>query len=470
MTTTGTPLRSVAAELQAGRLSAMSLAKASIAQRQAAASVLDAYAHWDPESMLNMARSADEAFARGEWLGRLQGIPVSIKDLFGVANMPIHAGSPRRLPAKFEIEGPIITKLREQRAVLTGKTHTSEMGFGVCGANIHWGTPRNPWDAIGHRPAGGSSSGAAISILEGSALMALGSDTGGSAREPANMTGIVGLKITHARWSSKGLIPPGPSLHGPGLLTRTVADAAFAFSALDDRLEGGSFDLVCEQTQLTKIRIGVLDDFFWSECEPGIAEAVRGALDELAAAGARIEPFELPEARELKKISADWDWGVSAVELSEFMQSELPEWMETLHPGARRQLRSQENLSAIEYLRRCRQLFDFARRADSRFEHFDVVVCPTSPMSPPLLDELSDPDRYKQINRLAPRNMCVANLLDLCAITMPVGLDPAGLPIGLQLLARHSGEETLLAAACAFEKVLGTGSERLGTPPLCLNL
>jgi aspartyl-tRNA(Asn)/glutamyl-tRNA(Gln) amidotransferase subunit A len=461
------PLKTIAKSLRTGALSATGLAKEAIARRESSAERLDSYAFWAPEIALTMARSADEAFAQGHELGRLQGIPVSIKDLFAVRDMPIYAGSPRRLPAKFEIEGPVVSKLREQGAVFTGKTHTSEVGFGVCGDNIHWGTPRNPWDADELRPAGGSSSGAAISILEGSALVGMGSDTGGSAREPANMTGIVGLKVTHGRWSGAGLIPPGPSLHGPGLLTRSAADAAFAFAAIDDGPDADRFERACDDTGIESIRIGVLDDYFWSECEPGIAQAVRSALEELAHAGATLKSLALPEAQELGKISPDWDWGVSAVELSEFMQAELPEWLNTLHPGARSQLQSQEQLSAIEYLRRCRLLKEFSRLADRTLDDVDVVVCPTSPMSPPLLKELADPERYRQISRLAARNMCVANLLDLCALTMPVGLNPDGLPIGLQLLSRHNADESLLTAACAFERVLGTGAQRLGIPPLC---
>ncbi len=460
------PLRSLAQALREGKVRAETLAQNAISRREAAAPVLDAYTHFAPDTALAMARSADEAFARRGELGRLQGIPVSIKDLFAVEGMPIFAGSPRALPPPFSAEGPIVARLRAQRTVFMGKTHTSEMGFGVCGHNIHWGTPRNPWDAEHLRPAGGSSSGAVLSVLEGSAHLALGSDTGGSAREPANMTGIVGLKLTHGRWSGAGLVPPGPSLHGPGLLARTVADAAFAFSAIDTIGKPQEFDELCSATEPSQLRIGVLDASFWDECEPGIAEAVKAALDEMARTGAKLAPCPLPEAGELRRVAPEWDFGISGVELYEFLMSELPDWWETLHPGARRQIEACRSLSAVDYLRRCRLLGVSRRSAAARVEAFDVVVCPTSPLSPPLTDELFEPERYRQINRLAVRNMCVANLLDMCALTMPVALGPTRLPIGMQLMAGHGRDDRLLAAATAFERVLGSGIERLGVAPL----
>ncbi|MGF7162865.1 aspartyl-tRNA(Asn)/glutamyl-tRNA(Gln) amidotransferase subunit A [Rhodoligotrophos appendicifer] len=460
------PLRAIAEALETGRLTTADLAEAAIAAR--ASSRLEAYLSWAPDLAREMARAADDAFSRGDRHGLLQGIPVSIKDLFGVTGLPTYGGSPKRLPAKFEQDGPIIASLRSQIALFMGKTLTSELGFGVCGHNIHWGTPRSPWDPHVPRPAGGSSTGAAISVIEGSAMLGLGSDTGGSAREPANMTGIVGVKLTHGRWSGAGLVPPGPHLHGPGLLARTAQDAAFAFAALDPHLEASRFAARSADAELAAFRIGVLDDFFWNDCDPGIAEAAGTALDELREAGAQLEACSLPEVAALRDISPDWDWGISGVEFSEFLQSELPEWVETLHPGARAQLRLSEDMSAITYLKRCRQLAQLRRSADHTLAPFDVVVCPTSPMSSPAIDALLDPETYKRINRMAVRNMSPANLLDLCALTMPVGLDATGMPVGLHLMARNGEDETLLIVACALERVLGTGRQRLGVPPLCV--
>ncbi len=462
-------LSQIVRALREGSLTSRHLVEHAIVRHERASPTLDAYAHWAPETALSMAEAADAAFAAGQDRGALQGVPVSIKDLFGLAGMPIYAGSARALPAGFEADGPIVAGLRRQGVAFMGKTHTAEMAFGVCGHNVHWGTPRNPWDAAQVRPSGGSSSGAAISIAEGSALVALGSDSGGSVREPANMTGIVGLKVTHGRWSGEGLIPPGPHLHGPGLLTRTVADALTAFTAIDRAETPGAAD-EAPPVALADLRIGVLGNAFWADCAPGVAETVQAALDELARAGATLVAFDLPEVETLRQVSTEWDFGISAVELYQFLQSRLPDWWETLHPDAKRQVSRHAAMSAAEYLARCRQLSDLQQSAHERMQAVDVVAGPTSPLSPPLLDELSDAERYREINRLAARNTCVANLLDFCALTMPVGLDAAALPVGLQLMAANRRDARLLHAAAAVERALGTAHDRIGTAPLLRGL
>src|SRR5580704_18368828 len=142
-------------------------------------------------------------FSAGVTVGPLQGLPVSIKDLFAAAGYPCFAGSSRRLPSDpWERDGPLVAKLRRQLGVIMSKTHMVEFAFGGTGHNSHWGAPYNPWDSRSHRAPGGSSSGAGLSLLEGSALLAFGSDTAGSVRIPASMTGNVGLKVTLGRWST----------------------------------------------------------------------------------------------------------------------------------------------------------------------------------------------------------------------------------------------------------------------------
>ena len=137
----------------------------------------------------------------------MQGIPTSVKDLFALSGFPTYAGSPKRLPAKFEVEGPLVAGLRRQLATVMGKTHMVEFAFGGTGQNAHHGAPHNPWDATAHRSPGGSSSGAGVSLCEGSALLTLGSDTAASVRLPAAMTGNAGLKLTKDRWSTEGIVP-----------------------------------------------------------------------------------------------------------------------------------------------------------------------------------------------------------------------------------------------------------------------
>src|SRR6516164_1459944 len=226
--------------LAEGKLKARELVETAIANHERFGGKLMAYSQWAPAHARQCAAAADAAFAAGSQAGPLQGIPTSIKDLFAVSGFPTYAGSPKRLPPKFERDGPVIATLRRQLATVMGKTHMVEFAFGGTGHNAHYGTPYNPWDEKAHRSPGGSSSGAGVSLCEGSALLAFGSDTAASVRLPAAMTGNAGLKITKDRWSTAGIVPLSFTFDTPGILARSMADAAFSFAALDPLL-GDSF-------------------------------------------------------------------------------------------------------------------------------------------------------------------------------------------------------------------------------------
>jgi aspartyl-tRNA(Asn)/glutamyl-tRNA(Gln) amidotransferase subunit A len=213
------PLIEIARDLRERRASARELIEAAIARHERFGERLHAYLFWAPEQARAVARAADAAFSAGVSAGPLQGLPVSIKDLFAGAGYPCFAGSNRPLPADpWERDGPLVAALRRQLGVITGKTHMVEFAFGGTGQNTHHGPPYNPWDAAAHRSVGGSSSGAGVSLLEGSALLAFGSDTAGSVRIPACMTGNAGLKVTIGRWSTDGVVPLSFTFDTPGLL------------------------------------------------------------------------------------------------------------------------------------------------------------------------------------------------------------------------------------------------------------
>src|SRR5262245_22897769 len=307
------PMAEIALLLREGRLKARALAEEAITNHVRFGKDLMAYSQWAPEHARKCAEAADAAFAAGADAGSMQGIPTSVKDLFAVAGFPTFAGSPRRLPEKFETEGPVVAALRRQLATLMGKTHMVEFAFGGTGHNAHYGAPRNPWDATAHRSPGGSSSGAGVSLAEGSALLALGSDTAASVRLPAAMTGNAGLKFTKDRWSCDGVVPLSHTFDTPGILARSTADAAFGFAALDPQLGDAFSFLRGVPGSVDGLHIGVADTFFWDGCENGIDEVARGAIDRLARAGAVVVATPLPEAREAFAVFSDG--GFSAIEL-----------------------------------------------------------------------------------------------------------------------------------------------------------
>ena len=343
-------------DLREKRVTARELIEAAIAAHERFGERLHAYSLWAPEQARAAAAAADAAFAAGVTVGPLQGLPVSIKDLFAATGYPCFAGSSRRLPADpWERDGPLVATLRRQLGVITGKTHMVEFAFGGTGHNSHWGAPYNPWDTVAHRAPGGSSSGAGVSLLEGSALLAFGSDTAGSVRIPACMTGTVGLKVTLGRWSADGVVPLSPTFDTPGLLARSVCDVAYGFAALDPAgIDPVGFIERAGTRDLTGVRIGVGDPFLWRDCDPGIAETVDEAVNALARAGAVVREFTLPEAEAAYAVFLQGS--LSAIELRSFLDRELPDWLAQLDPVIAPAVGNAESLSARDYLKRIARL------------------------------------------------------------------------------------------------------------------
>ena len=459
-------IRSLAAALRDGTTTSVALAEEAIANHARFGTALDAYKCRQDDRFLAEARAADAAFAAGLDFGPLQGIPVSVKDLYGVAGYETFAGSPAALPEKWEQEGPVVGALRAALAPVAGKTHTVEFAFGGVGSNAHWGTPRNPWDAAAHRVPGGSSAGAGVSLCEGSALLALGSDTAGSVRVPASFTGNVGVKTSFGRWSLDGIVPLSPSLDTAGVLARTVPDAVLAFAAIDPLTDIPGEALLAALSELTAgdVHIGVCDHFF-EGCDPGVAEGVQAALDELAAAGAQISKFDLPEAAAADEIFMRG--GLAAPEFAAFITGEMAKSKATLDPNVAARFESMEAITAVDYLLRRARLAELAASADDRMADVDVVVGPTVTITPPTVEAVSDGEGYRTNNMAALRNTRTGNMLALSAVTIPIALDKAGMPVGLQIMVPLDEDERALAVALAFELVLGDRVQRLGAPPMC---
>lgn len=435
-------LPEVAVGLRTGRFSSLELTRRAIANHRVSDGSLGAYVFFDEDRALREAQAADEAFVRGEDLGPWQGIPVSIKDLFGLPGTPTFAGSAHRLPAEWEQAGSLVRTLQAQRAVIMGKTHTVEFAFGGLGYNPHWPTPRNPHDRHHHRVPGGSSSGAGVSIVCGSALAAFGTDTAGSVRIPASMTGCVGLKTTQGRWPTDGMVPLSPSLDSVGVLTRNVADAAYAFYAVDPEFQGAA-------VTLDEVRFAVLRGALWQDCSPGILEATDRAIGVLSQTGARCSDADFAPLDEV--LACFRAGGLAAPEFRAFIRTRLPLWQGRIDTRVWQRVDAAGELSDVDVDRRRARLADWAGQARTAFDGCDIWITPTVAITPPRVDEIRDPDAYRAANLLALRNPAPANLLHLCALTLPCGFDAQGLPVGLQLLAPGGGEARLLDIGRAIE-------------------
>jgi aspartyl-tRNA(Asn)/glutamyl-tRNA(Gln) amidotransferase subunit A len=455
-------LRDLARGLRAREFTSADLLREAAANLAASEPRLGAYKTPTREMAEACARNADAALLGGRDAGLFQGIPVSIKDIYGVPGLPTFAGSSRELPERWRSPGPVVRCLLDELAVIMGKTHTVEFAFGALGLNNHWPTPRNPWDAQHHRAPGGSSSGAGVSLCGGSAVVALGTDTGGSVRIPAALTGNVGYKSTIGRWSTAGIVPLSPYLDTPGILARTVDDALLAAAELD-RCLGIAEGAIGSAGDAGSLRIGIPQHLFFDDCDPGIAEGVMAALRELERAGHRLVKVPFPEATQA--FEAFRSGGTAGAELLAFLRHELPEWIAQLDPNVGTRMTVAAELSAADYLGRRMMIDELAVAARKRFANVDVIASPTTALAPPILTDIRGWDEYRPLNLKMARNTSVANLLQLCALTLPVALDPARMPVGLQVTCDRGKDDLLFAAGRAIEKVLGTGRERLGAPP-----
>lgn len=428
-------------------------------------SALAAYQTFAGEALAHSAAAAKAALTAGYLMGPLHGATVSVKDIFATADWPTYAGSPHPLPASWQGDGRLVQAIKAQFGLLTGKTRTVEFAYGGLGPNAHWPCPRNPWDATTHRVPGGSSAGAAVSLWDGTAELAVGTDTAGSVRVPAAMNGLAGLKTTKGRWPTDGIVPLCPSFDTPGLLAHTVADLADAFAALDGPLAGGRPGVAPPAAEISGLRIGLCDEVVWDDLSPGVGEAVTGGLAELEAHGARRQALALPEAAEAFELFKT-NGGLAPPEIYAFLQAELPGWLDSLDPRVAERIYGGYDVPAWQYRRRVVRFGELAAAAAQRLAAVDVLATPTVALTPPPVAEVADKDAYGPANILALRNTCLGNCLNLCGVTVPVGCDRAGMPVGLQLLAPPWQEARLLSVAQGVEAALGDGAARLGQPPL----
>ena len=438
------------------RVTAADLAERAIAAHDPE---LNGYAAWTPETTRRQAAAADGARAAGADTGPLMGVPLSIKDIFAAAGWRTYAGSPSALPAEpWERDGPLVARARRQLAVVTGKTNTVEFAFGGLGPNAHWGTPRNPWDRS--RVTGGSSSGACVSVREGSALLAFGTDTAGSIRVPAAMTGLAGLKMGAGRWPTDGIVPLSHLLDTPGLIARTTRDLAIGYGALDADAPAAAPEPLPD---LTGVRLCVPTTTVWDDTAAGVTEAVWQALNELEAAGARLISREVPEIAEAVKVFRTAN--LAGPDLYRLLSTDLEGWLDTVDPSVRQRLATAADVPAWQWLAARARVAALSRAAARRLADCHALVAPTVALTPPRIDDVRTPEAFARANGLALRNTAVGNYLTMAGITLPVGLDAQRMPVGLQLLGQPGGEPDLLALGQAAEAVLGTGERRLGTPP-----
>jgi len=386
------------------------------------------------------ALAAQARAQAGRRLSLLDGVPISWKDLFDSADVGTEAGSALLKDRVPDSDAEVLRNATLAGTVCLGKTHMSELAFSGLGLNPITETPPcvNDPQAV----PGGSSSGAATSVAFGLAACGIGSDTGGSVRIPSAWNDLVGLKTTPDRVSAEGVVPLCPKFDTVGPLARSVEDAALMLAALE-----GTPVADLRGATLKGRRLAVLQTLALDDLRDAPRAAFQSAADRLQAAGAIIEPLEVPEVTEAMALTGvlytaeAYGMWRDVIETSpDLMYDQI---LERFRAGA--DFSGPDYVAAWARLETCRMAWDQATAG------YDAVLCPTSPILPPDLQRLmSDHDYYVTENLLSLRNTRIGNLMGLCALTLPTGVPSCG----ISLMAAPNTEEALLRLGAAAEAAL----------------
>jgi len=401
------------------------------------------------------ARAAADASDRrrqsNTLLGPLDGAIISIKDIFDVAGEPTLAGSVIRRDAKpAQQDARVVQRLREAGAIILGKTNLDEFCFTTTGVNPHYGTPANACNP--ELIPGGSSSGAAVSVAEGTSDIAIGSDTGGSVRIPAALNGVVGFKPTARRIPGDGAFPLSPSLDSIGPIARSVAECALADAIMAEGIANGMAEL-----PLAGIQLGVPKGYLLSDVHNEIAAAMENALDLLRKNGALVFECDIEDLLERMR-AATGEASIASIEAAEIHADWLQAGIGPVNPRVSEPLRRRLKFPAWAYLRMMCTRSQLMAEMDDRLKCIDALVMPTAPIFAPRIDHIiADVAFAEQTEALLLRNAQIANQFDLTAISLP--LPQLSLPAGLTLMARNGSDRRLLGWAAGVERLLaGVGA------------
>jgi aspartyl-tRNA(Asn)/glutamyl-tRNA(Gln) amidotransferase subunit A len=398
------------------------------------------------ESARDVADAADARARAGVSLGPLDGVTVSIKDLFDVAGEPTRAGS--KILA--EEAGPaaadalVVRRLRAGGAVIVAKTNMTEFALGAIGANPHFGTPANPRDRA--RVPGGSSSGAAVTVGDRMAEIAIGSDTGGSVRIPAALCGIVGFKPSRVRVPTAGAFPLSTSLDSIGPLANGVADCAKA-----DAVMAGAQFTPLEALPLAGLRFGIAQGFPLEHLDETVAAAFDAATERLAGAGVRLTDEPIPLFDEMRQVNAYG--GIVQPEAYAIHQDRVKRRAADIDPNIRVRLERGGAVSAADYINMIYARERLVRAMDCRLSGLDALIMPTAGIVAPKIADVANAETFAKSNTMLLRNTSIGNFFDLCGISLPL---PAKLPVGLMLLSRNGTDVTLLRVAAAVEALFAS--------------
>src|SRR6202790_1911293 len=441
-------LASLADDLESGRTRARKLVDECLARiADPSGEGARTFIHVDAEAAIEAAEAMDRLREVKAAPSRYAGIPVSIKDLFDIKGQVTRAGS-RALEdsAPAERDATVVARLRRAGFVVIGRTNMTEFAYSGIGINPHFGTPKGAWRRdVGHVP-GGSSSGAAVSVVDGMAHGALGTDTGGSCRIPAAFNGIVGFKPTQRRIPLDGGVPLSFSLDSFGPLARTVHCCAVLDAVLANE------PIVALQPRPIKgMRLAVPTTVALDELDDAVGRTFERALETLSRHGALIERIEVPEFLDVGVIGVKG--GFAAAASYAWHRYLIVSKGDVYDPRVSTRILRGESQSAADYIDLINARKSLIARADARIAPYDALVLPTVAIAPPVIADMADDKTFTKANLRSLRNCSLVNMIDGCAISLPVHR-VCEVPVGLMLAAAGGSDRRIFELAAGMENVV----------------
>lgn len=440
--------------LAAGSTTSVALTEDALARAQAGAGEgARVFTRLYAERALKAARASDALREAGFPRSPIEGLPISIKDLFDVAGDVTLAGSVALDDASpAQANAPVVERLIAAGAIIVGRTNMTEFAFSGLGLNPHYGTPLNPFDRAVKRIPGGSSSGAAVSVSDGMAAAAIGTDTGGSVRIPAALCGLTGFKPTARRVARDGVLPLSTSLDSIGPIGRSVACCAM----LDAILSGTGENLLGEAS-LAGLRLAVPKAVALDGMDTVVAANFEAALATLSRAGAQISEIAVPEFAQLGAINAKG--GLVAAEAWHWHRELIQRAGDRYDPRVRMRILRGREISAADYIDVLVARAAWIGAVEARIAPFDALIMPTVPVVAPKIADLDDDAAFGATNLLILRNPTFINFLDGCAVSLPCHR-PGEAPVGLMLAGAAGRDRAILSIGQAVERALRAANGR----------
>jgi aspartyl-tRNA(Asn)/glutamyl-tRNA(Gln) amidotransferase subunit A len=436
--------------IHARQLSPVELVRAYLERIEKLNPTLNAYLTVLSGSALAAATAAEHAVMRDETLGALHGVPIALKDNCDVAGVRMTAGTKFLREHVATTDSEVAARLQKAGAILLGKLHMHEWAIGATTRNPHFGPCRNPWDP--QRIPGGSSGGSGAALAADMTLAAIGTDTGGSVRIPAALNGISGIRPTVGRVSIRGVVPVSWTFDTVGPMARRAEDVAHLLQVVAgyDPEEPTSIDIPVPDyfaelhAGVKGLRIGLLSGHFLREPEPAVTDAVKKAAQVFAELGAHVDELELVGAEDVIDRMSE----LILTDAAAFHRTRMEERPQDFGQDVMTRLQRGASVTGVQYASARQEQRRWQRYVEQVLMRYDLLLAPTCGLGAPLIEESDG----VETTRLLTRFTYPINFATVPVLSVSCGFTPEGLPVSVQIAARHWQEALVLRAAWAYQQ------------------